>query len=379
MGAFILNVVLLLSVEVIVIGGVVLIKYSNVIHKRTLIIIALALSIITMCVNPTKYWDLYRQYAALNEIKNSGIDFIDLLFNNKLRIGGTDYVQLFFYNIIRYLVVILKNNRMLPFIMTFITYGIWCYITIDWNKEHYMSGNDIVISMMLCNVFMPFIFVNSGLRNTTAAAILALAIYNNMIKKHSFIEFVILFFFAFTVHFSVIYVVIIYLLSKMRHTKLAVVLLFFGTNIIPYIAGTFRNSKYEILSKMSSSFAIYTEKRSSGINYYLIGAYIVLIGIMISLLIEKKNNIENSKEIVAVQSFLIMMVISSVFNLGYLEMILRPLYVLGVLSTPVLYSVCGNDKRINTWRQLVMVLSIVCGLIFVLRISLPEYMMITYC
>ena len=370
-----LNFALMLSIEFIVIGVIIHLKYPNTVHKKTLFIIAISLAVITMCVNPTKYWDIFRQYESLDAIRASGIGLADFLFNNKLRIGGSDYRSLLAYNLIRYFVVIVGNNRMLPFVMTSVTYAIWSYITIDWVKEHQMAGNDIIISMMLSGVLMPFIFVNSGLRNTTAAAIAALAIYNNLYKKHRTIELLVLFIVAFTIHYSMVYVIVVYLLTKFCRAKIALIGLFIWTNIIPSIATLFRNSQYEVLRKMSSSFAIYTGRRGFAINYYLLGVYIVIVALCIALLLanEKSNGTAN------IRSFIVMMVANAVFNFGYSEIVLRPLYTLGVMSTPVLYYMCGEYKKENKSLQIMSLLCIALGLVLVLRTSLPEYLVISYC
>lgn len=370
-----LNFALMLSIEFIVIGVIIHLRYPDTMHKKTLFIIAISLAVITMCVNPTKYWDIFRQYESLDAIRTSGIGLVDFLFDNKLRIGGSDYKSLFAYNLIRYFVVSLGNNRLLPFIMTAITYMIWSYITIDWVKEHPMTGNDIIISMMLSGVLMPFIFVNSGLRNTTAAAIAALAIYNNLYKKHRILELLILFIAAFTIHYSMVYVIVVYLLTKLCRTKIAMVLLFAWTNVIPLIANQFRNSQYEVLRKMASSFTIYTGRRGFSINYYLLGVHIVMLALCIALLLTHKK----SNDTANIRDFIVMMAINAIFNFGYSEIVLRPLYILGVMSTPVLYYMCGEKLKDNKSLQIMSVLCIILGLVPVLRISLPEYLVISYC
>lgn len=377
MGTLILNAALMFSIAAIVLGMVVHLRYPHTVHKKTLYILAISFSVIAMSVNPTKYWDVYRQYEFLDAIRTSGIGLFDFLFNNKLRIGGSDYGSLFAYNLIRYAVVVLGNNRILPFIMTLVTYAVWSYITIDWAEKHQMSGNDIVVSMMLSGVLMPFIYVNSGLRNTTAAAIAALAIYNNLYKKHSIRELIVLFFTAFTIHFSMVYVIVVYLLVKFCSIKAATIILFVWTNVIPSIAALFRNSSYEILRKMASSFRIYTGERAFGINYYLFGACVVLAALAISLLLNRKTVPEDENN--NLEKFIKLMVMNSLFNVGYTQLVLRPLYTLGVMSTPVLFFMYGHRQSGVKTQQMVAVLSVFIGLALVLRVSLPEYLVITYC
>lgn len=377
METLILNAALMFSIAAIVLGMVVHLRYPHTVHKKTLYILAISFSVIAMSVNPTKYWDVYRQYEFLDAIRTSGIGLFDFLFNNKLRIGGADYGSLFAYNLIRYAVVVLGNNRILPFIMTLVTYAVWSYITIDWAEKHQMSGNDIVVSMMLSGVLMPFIYVNSGLRNTTAAAIAALAIYNNLYKKHSIRELIVLFFAAFTIHFSMIYVIVVYLLVKFCSIKAATIILFVWTNVIPSIAALFRNSSYEILRKMASSFRIYTGERTFGINYYLFGACVVLAALAISLLLNRKIAPEDENN--NLEKFIKLMVMNALFNVGYTQLVLRPLYTLGAMSTPVLFFMYGCRQSGVKTQQMVAVLSVFIGLAFVLRVSLPEYLVITYC
>lgn len=377
METLILNAALMISITAIVLGIIIHLRYPNTVHKKTLYILAVSFSVIAMSVNPTKYWDIYRQYELLDAIRISKIGFFDFLFNNEMRIGGSDYVSLLSYNVIRYAVVILGKNRLLPFIMTFITYAIWSYITVDWNKKNKMSGNDIIISMLLSGVLIPFIFVNSGLRNTTAAAIAALAIYNNLYKKHRTRELIALFFVAFTIHYSVIYVIIVYVLARLCSVKIASIALFIWTNVVPVVATQFKNSPYEVLRKMASSFTLYTGKRGLGGNLYLWGVYVVLFALIVSLALMSKNRgIEDN---LGIKKFFILMIMNALFNLGYTQVTLRPLYTLGVMSSPVLYYMYGGEYRENKNQQILAIMSIFVGLAFVLRVSLPEYFVITYC
>ena len=73
------------------------------------------------------------------------------------------------------------------------------------------------------------------------------------------------------------------------------------------------------------------------------------------------------------------MVINALFNVGYTAMTLRPIYTLGVMSTPVLYYMFGGEYRGNKNQQVLAVISIFIGLVLVLRVSMPEYFVITYC
>ena len=57
-----LSFALMVSIEFIVVGVIIHLRYPNTLHKKTLFIVAISFAVITMCMNPTKYWDIYRQY-----------------------------------------------------------------------------------------------------------------------------------------------------------------------------------------------------------------------------------------------------------------------------------------------------------------------------
>lgn len=379
MESFLLCVALLCSLEAVVLGVAIHVLRPNVVHKKTLIVIAISLSVIAMCVNPTQYWDLYRQYEQLDAIRSSGIGLKNFLFYNEMHVGGADYASLITYNLVRYLIAYLDYNRLLPFVMTLITYSIWCYITIDWAEEHKLHGYEIIISMMLSGVFMPFIFVNSGLRNTSAAAIAAVAVYNNLHKKHHIRELVVLFFLAFTIHYSTIYIIIIYCLVKICPVKIAAIALFCLTNFVPLIVALFRNSQYEILRKMASSFSIYTENRRINANFYQLGVYVVLIALTLSFILRRGKAVAEKKNDIGLEKFVLMMILNAIFNIGYYEIVVRPLYTFGTLSTPILYFMYGGKTRLRKEQRIFSLLCVSAGLLLVLRVSLPEYLVITYC
>lgn len=364
---------LMCSLELIFIGIVIHLKYPYTFHKKTLIIIIVSLAVISMSINPTRYWDIYRHYASLDEIRNSDIGFLQFLFNNRMRVGGADYAMLYFFNVLRYIAAITGFNRLLAFSMTLITYGIWYYVTMDWCKEHRMTGHDILISIMLSMTLMPYIFVNSGLRNSTAMAIATLAIYNHAYKKHSLLELCILFFLAFTTHFSIAYVALLYFLSLIKYQRFSIVVLFFCTNIFPHAASFFFNSKYEVLMKMASSFIIYTRNREFGLNYYLLGAYTVLVALAISFLLKYRKGTRPDQ---GIGRFIFLILASTIFNVGYTEFTLRPLYSLGVLSTPLISFMYGDKP--NYYQKILTIFCILVGFILVTRVSLPEYIVLTY-
>lgn len=135
METLILNAALMVSITAIVLGIIIHLRYPNTVHKKTLYILAVSFSVIAMSVNPTKYWDIYRQYEALDAIRISKIGFFDFLFNNKLRIGGSDYVSLLSYDYKRQCFTGVPN-------LTIVTPSQWLA---DLVKQSFLKDYDTVV------------------------------------------------------------------------------------------------------------------------------------------------------------------------------------------------------------------------------------------
>lgn len=368
--------ILLLWISLYSIGVSVFIhlKRQKIIHKKLLLILVVSLALLSMCINPIPSWDLYRHYIFLEDIRSNGIGFYDFLFDNRMRIGGSDYVTLISFNILRYMVAITGIYSLLPFIMTLITYLIWFYITVDWCKEHRINSLDIMFSLILSLVMMPYIFVNSGLRNTTASAIVGLGIYLYLYRNHSLAKLVVLSIIAFTIHPSIAHILLVFSISYLfKSMKLATFILILLTNVIPILCTFFYNSEFEILRKLAYSFSIYTANRFEDLNFYVISVYLVALFFCFRFFIGdvKFNKNENK-----ISRFLLMMCLNAFFYIGYTEFVLRPSYIIGILSTPFLYFMYVNQPSRS--MKITAAVIILIAFIIVERISLPEYLVLRY-
>ena len=163
----------------------------------------IAYGIMAFLWQPAWNEDLVRYFQQANEIRSSGLSLFDFVTQSirgiKDPIGG--YGTLYTFNFIRYIIhYIFENNHWLPCIFTMIHYAIWHYITLDWFKRHNFDHKWLMLVMITASPMAPLFFVASGVRNGLAAAVTALAIYLRIYRRKSLTLYLVISFFAATIH-----------------------------------------------------------------------------------------------------------------------------------------------------------------------------------
>lgn len=252
---------------------------------------ALLSAIITFQIKPPNGWDLYRHFIWMDQIRNSGISFFQLLFDNPLAIGN--YPTLVSFNILRYVLCkVTKNNQWLPFVCTFITYLAVGYIMVDWRYKKKIKDN--MLSLLLCISFLPPFFVVAGVRTSLAAAIMGYAIYVYIYKGCNFIAFMGLVAISVTIHQVFLIAVPFAILSNISVGRKGVLLVVAVSFSLRKIAELLLHSRSSFLSTISRLYFTYTsESQYRGSEYSLWGD-IALLFIFLALLLKVTNKSEEN-------------------------------------------------------------------------------------
>lgn len=316
--------------------------------------------------------DMFFHSNQMDQIRGSGISFIDFLFNNKNKIGGYSYTNLLTFNIIRYLIIkITSNNLLLPTICTVIDYSIIGYIIADWSYQDTGEYRLDIFTLLLNFAFIPYVYVITGLRNALAACLIGLGAYLYLYKKKRMIVLIILAFMAVTVHPVAILTIPFIFLAKLNIKFLGFVSVFLISVLAEPIAIYFSQSEISFLALIGRRYIGYTsDEQFRGGNAAL---YAVLIISAVFLLIyflfyRRINKFDVQSPKMIMYNFFAIYMLYILANIGNYDMVIRPAYVLGVLS-PILTSFL-SDRLIwssngsNTWPEKLINLGITAGSIF---------------
>lgn len=290
--------------------------------------------------------DMVRHSSSMNQIRNSGISFLNFLFNNVNSVGGLSYNNLFTFNIIRYIVIkITSNNLLLPAICTVIDYSIIGYIIADWSYQNNGKYRLDFFTLILNLAFTPYVYVITGLRNALAACLIGLGAYLYLYKKKKITILIVLSLMAVTVHPAALMTIPFIFLAKLNIEFLGFAAVFLISALAKPAAEFFSNSTISFLALIGRKYLIYTSDnqfRAGNASLYAVliisGVYIIIYFLFYNW--NKKSEIQSSKRVM--YKFFALYMLFILGNIGNYDMVIRPAYVLGVLS-PVLTSFLSDE------------------------------------
>lgn len=319
----------------------------------------LALSVIAYNMNPPLDWDIHSHFAYLNQIRGSEISLFNFLFRNDGSTGGGLYTSLITFNIIRYVIVrISDNNFLFPAICVVIDYSILGYIIIDWSSQNTGECKLSIFTLILNFAFTPYIHAISGMRNIFSACIIGLAAYLYLYKKKHLILLVFLIFIAVTVHPAAIITVPFIFLAKINIGSIGFVAVFIISASAEPVAQRLSQSKTSYFALIGKKYLIYTSEtqhRASRTPLYGVLVVTAVFLIIYFLLYRRFNVLDKHSNKKTLYNFLAIYMVYIWGNIGNYDMILRPAYVVGVLS-PVLCSFLSDKqiwmhKGLKTWTE----------------------------
>ena len=186
--------------------------------KALLFVFLVALSVWAFLWDPAPYYDSYKHFQWLNQIRNQKLGLFGFLENGFSGSKVGNYYGLIGFNILRYVVVTISaNNHALPLLCTAIDYLIFYYVVTDFMDKEEISFTWLFVVWAMSFSFMSYFMVVSGIRNAFAASIAGLAVYNRLYKKRGYFEYAVLSVLAVTIHPNValpLFIAIVYPLFK---------------------------------------------------------------------------------------------------------------------------------------------------------------------
>lgn len=209
------------------------------------VFLCLFLSLLAYFFIPPENYDLNRYYESFNDIKN--ISFLTVYNKYKL-IDASNYV---FYLYMKLIQVLGLNKECLPFVSVGIVYGIIFYIV---NKETSERKVYPLLPLFIILSMMPYIYIVSGIRNYLALSLVFFSIWYS-IKYNKYIIPLVLFFISFTLHKSIILVILIYAVSCFVFSSKIIVrslIIILTLLLLPFVSDVVLKSVVSILSSISA-------------------------------------------------------------------------------------------------------------------------------
>ena len=373
-----LKIVFCISVTYIIIydlylGGTSALAIRRKHENRYLFLFSLALACFGCSVTPSGAYDLYRHYQYIDTVRQMKPSFTEYMFDNHNILGGGSRSSLYGFKLLIYIISKLESNRWLPFITILAVYLIWSYITTDWLTTK--KRLDLLLpSLLFCVSVMPFIYVNTGIRNSLAASIAGLALYNEFVKKNNPILTLITLLVACTFHSALILVIPCWIIAHFKFNLKVMIAIIVALLLLDPVAQILCQVGTGTIQTIAWSYLVYSRDSS----YFYSAGYLVIdiafLLIVLCFLFPKRNAIcsEESK----LYNFFLTYACIIVGQIGHYDLVLRPMYVFAILSGPITYYIFMALNRKGS-KQLIYLLSFVCFFI-ALYIHGRNYLTICY-
>ena len=194
-------------------------------HRRYVYFIGLMFGMIGYCTKPLRVIDISRYYEQLDAIRNMPVSRATNWMDDGLLIKN-----IFFWTVAQ-----MQDNQMLQFFSLFIIYSICAFLLSDSLKDSKaeLFGRLFVLEILL----IPFYNVFSNVRNVTAFALLALAVYRDLYRNKKDFVTLILYIVPCYVHMAGLVIVAIrVLLPVIKRMSYVGLILTFGipTAVVTY-------------------------------------------------------------------------------------------------------------------------------------------------
>lgn len=324
-------------------------------------VLVLALAGIGARIEPKLTYDLYRHYQIIDRVRGSSYSLIDFLKEGYV-ITDINYKYTYIYNIFVFIIAKFFPNQALPFFTICITYGSFGYILfrefrnknvtniLFWEfRGKDLTNRNLVISISIFSVLMPYLYVYSNVRNALAGAIVAFGIYR-LYKDRKILLFIDCTVIAVLIHPIAAAIVPFILLSRIKPgVKGIIVTLALPSLVFPLMEYFRLHLGNDYLFRIAAKYYNYTLVRQDNQGrVFLYSTVIMLIALSILALWANRGNKTTWRE--KKYPLLNLIIWYSMFSLGYFrnyEMMTRLPYSIAFLS-PVLVATLFNPSEMKT-------------------------------
>lgn len=314
-----------------------------------LVVLVVSLALLGAITEPKSIYDLSRHYDLLNAIKNSTFSLKTYLRNGP-DLLNENYQYTFLFNILCYVIARYLPFQVLPFFAIILSYSCFLYVLIDFFGKKELTNRNIFLSIALCQVIMPFLFVYSGIRNALAASIVAVGIYRFFLVNHSYLELAIITVCSVLFHPIGFVIVPFIFVSRITPGIKSIFVPFVLPSIVFLITEYCRlRLGNDFLFRIAAKYYNYTQVRVDNQGrVFFFSSFIVLLmiaGYSIYHFV-KKIPVSEDKSQTQLMSFLAWY---SMFSIGYFtsyEMLTRLPYNFALLAPVIVSCYCKrNEKR----------------------------------
>lgn len=322
-------------------------------------IFTFSLAILAYNIDLKPVWDAVRHFAIIDQIRVSGFSFWQFMNPMTEAIqGNSEYASQFTYKIIQYIIAnSTDDNYWLLFFCTVIVYTIIGYINYDWSKEH---NSFSLLSVALCFLFLPYLYVVTGIRNGLAAAIASLSIYLYLYKKKSLWLYIVLMLLGSTIHPAILLTVPFVILSRLKVGLKGVVGVLIVLFVSPWMAKWMVASNVLLFKLMGGKYLSYTSDTQYRNARFALYSVLILTAIFSFLYLKSHKIINRDSLYSKEQDLLNFLGLYSIYifsNIGNYDMVLRPAYVLGPLS-PVLMFILLDGHLWSSKKKIYILMKI---------------------
>lgn len=305
-----------------------------------LLLLAVSLAFVGALLEPKPIYDLARHYTLLTAIKNSTYSLKSYLINGP-NLLNSNYRYTYLFNILCYFIARYLPFQTLPFIAIFVSYACLMYVIVDHFDREGLSNRNILLSLALCQVIMPYLYVYSGIRNAMASAIIALAIYRFFYKTNSYIELAVWTIVSFLIH-PVAFILVPFVLFSRIQLNFKRMLLPLLLPSVLYLVNEFVRLRAgnDLLVRIAAKYYNYTQVRADnqGLAFYVCALFILIFIVAFSFYSNYKNKPITGSD--TTKRLINMIDWYALFSIGYFstyEMLTRLPYNIAILS-PVIVS-----------------------------------------
>lgn len=237
--------------------------------------------------------DFNRFQEIMDTIRNSKMSFSNFLADDThmLKWSNITLPYMYSFNVLLFFVSrLFSNNYVMVWISVLIDYTIIAYIAYDWRRDSRYTQKEVMLSILICFSFLPFIHVCSGLRTATSACFMALAVYKYLYRDKGILIFALFALISITFHPIMCFAIPIALVIKLTNKKLIFYLTVLGCLFISRIADLFLISGNVFLRSLATKYITYTsEGQFRAYRFAMYGTIVFAILVILYYLVVYKR------------------------------------------------------------------------------------------
>jgi len=333
--------------------------------------IALSVSVFGYCIEPTRDLDLFRlwRYARNLDFSQGNVIKSILGINQvSVSLAGTTMSGMITFNALCYIVRLFSDLHWMSAISCVVSFSILLSIIVDYVITTGKSSKQLFLAILITFMGLQVNYVMQGIRNAMAVSFCALGLYMLFYKRKGRILPYVLLFMGVTMHATVLILLPVVSLSKIKKQKAVRIVAFFTMSILFFLANKFISAQFWFISYISERILFYTDIAYEFDRPEMIAdvAVFIIIGLSFWFLLQQGLiSVDSEKERRYINSYIILG-IAMISCVQRRDFALRIGYIMGIGAVPILYKLIYTQNRTTQGGKLIkagLIMSIlVCGL-----------------